>query len=141
MEASEVNKLITKALSPVKSSVTKLKAENTKLKYEIEELKKQLSQLNTGGIGNINLTDAIITIDPIKQTIKIETDAGNIETKVVQGVIAPVVVDEWCKKAAQQYLKDNLDLAPNGVTVDTARNHYELFGKREGRTWKKELCK
>lgn len=141
MEATDVNKLITKALSPVKSTVTKLKTENTKLKAELKALKDEVAGLETG-TGNIELTEATITIDPVNKTIKIETDAGNIETKIIDGIIKPpVITDPWCKKAAEQYLKDNLDLVPNGVTADTARSHYESFGKGEGRTWKSELCK
>lgn len=135
MEATEVKKLIDSAIKPFKANIATLNKQNKALIARIEVLE----DLNRA---NINLSDAIITIDTVNKTVKIETDLGNIETTIVDGTVKPpVVVDPFCKKAAEQYLKDNLDLAPNGVTIETARKHYEGFGQREGRKWKSELCK
>jgi hypothetical protein len=150
MEAVQVKALISSALKATTASIKSLTASNKSLQAQIEQQAIEIQELKE--MASLNLRNAVITIDPKLGTIKIDTDNGSIETKVINsGVVSPPIVpvvpvppapfDPFCKKAAEQYLKDNLDLKAGGVTVDTALNHYNSHGKREGRVWKSELCK
>jgi len=150
MTSVEVKALISSALKSTTASIKTLNAANKTLLAKVEQQAIEIEELKE--MASLTLRNAVITIDPKLGTIKIDTDNGSIETKVVNsGVVTPPIVpvvpvppapfDPFCKKAAEQYLKDNLDLKAGGVTVDTALNHYNSHGKREGRVWKSELCK
>lgn len=141
MEVFQLNSLINAALKSTNASIKALKASNKTLLAKIDEQSVEIDKLKETAA--LVLRNAVITVDPIKGIIKIDTENGSIETKVIKSgtVPIPLPIDQNCTKAAEQYLKDNLDLGANGVTVLTARSHYDNFGKKEGRTWKSELCK